>query len=92
MARRPNRNTTLKYLRDGVCEVKFTKIDGTERLMRCTLNETLIPRNMMPSAGEADYNERNQNNECRVFDVDIQQWRAFRFDRLISATAKETVA
>jgi hypothetical protein len=88
---RPTKTKTLKHLKAGVVEIRFSKIDGTERVMHATLNEQLIPVIARPSAGEADYNDRNEHNECRVFDVDIQDWRAFRWDRLNYMAPKETV-
>ena len=41
-----NRIDAQELLRDGICEVLFTKKDGTERLMKCTLNMDYIPEEM----------------------------------------------
>ncbi len=54
----------------------FTKKDGSERKMRCTLNEDSIPSEKSPKkAGKAQSEEA-----IAVFDVEKSDWRSFRFD------------
>jgi DNA-nicking Smr family endonuclease len=54
----------------------FTKKDGSERKMRCTLNENAIPSEKSPKkAGKAQSEEA-----IAVFDVEKSDWRSFRFD------------
>jgi len=56
--------------------VTFTKKDGSERKMRCTLNENAIPSEKSPKkAGKAQSEEA-----IAVFDVEKSDWRSFRFD------------
>jgi hypothetical protein len=63
-------------LHDGVVTVKFTKKDGSDREMRCTLKEDLIPSEMKPKgSGKA-----KSSDSIAVFDVDVVGWRSFRFD------------
>jgi hypothetical protein len=63
-------------LLEGVVEVVFTKADGSTRTMRCTKQEGKYPQ---PEAGK----ERKENADiCVVWDVDVQDWRTFRWDRL----------
>ena len=38
-----NRETLINNLQNHVLEVTFTKVDGTERIMNCTLQEHMIP-------------------------------------------------
>ena len=56
--------------------ITFTKKDGTERKMRCTLNEESIPSEKSPKkAGKAQ-----SEDAIAVFDVEKSDWRSFRFD------------
>ncbi len=62
-------------LKAGVATVVFTKSDGTERTLRGTLNEAMIPSNKRTSSGVTHTTE-TQN----VFDMDAGDWRSFRYD------------
>lgn len=56
--------------------ITFTKKDGSERKMLCTLMEDKIPSEKTPKgAGKAQSEE-----SIAVFDVEKQDWRSFRFD------------
>jgi hypothetical protein len=65
--------------------VVFTKKDGTERAMQCTLVESKIPADKQPKAQEAESQTvRNFSDDAlRVFDTEKQEWRSFRWDSLI---------
>lgn len=69
------REQMLEMLREGVCEVQFEKKDGTMRTMKCTINQTYIPKDLMPKTG-VDYNSAT----IRAFEVPEKQWRSFRVD------------
>jgi hypothetical protein len=57
-------------------DILFTKADGTERQMRCTLNENKIPADFAPKS-----TERKKSDEVLpVFDIENQGWRSFRLD------------
>ena len=69
--------------------VTFVKADGTVRDMLCTLDWERIPTNKHPGQPPVDgiVKESRQRKEpdphsLRVFDLDKQEWRSFRFDRL----------
>jgi hypothetical protein len=63
----------------GETTVTFIKADGSERVMRCTLNETLIPFESAPK-GETS---RKKSDEVRpVYDLDAAGWRSFRWDSI----------
>lgn len=59
----------------SVC-ITFTKSDGTEREMRCTLVESLIPTDKAPKGSGRTTSDAVQ----RVFDLDKQEWRSFKWD------------
>lgn len=64
----------------SVCVV-FTKTDGTERKMQCTLNEAGIPKEKQPKETTSS---TTVGAAQRVFDVDKQEWRSFRWDSIKS--------
>ena len=74
------RDRIVKDLRLGNVEVLFTKKDGTERKMLCTLIN--IPAEHQPK-NEIEYAE----NTIRVFDIEKQGWRSFRLDSIKSVTS-----
>ena len=68
----------VELLHEGIATVKFTKTDGTEREMRCTLMENQIPGEKAPKNST-----RKQNSDVlAVFDVEKQGWRSFRWDSI----------
>lgn len=78
-----NQDTIKAELQNGVVEVTFVKTDGTERVMRATLNEGKIPEASRPkNSGKT----RAVNPEVQpVFDLDEQHWKSFRWDSLVAA-------
>lgn len=68
------REDMVKVLKEGNAVVTFTKADGTERVMLCTLREEMLP--------EATESKRKKPNDevISVWDLDKLAWRAFRVD------------
>ena len=60
--------------------VTFTKKDGSERVLRGTLNESLIPVEKHPKGLRESY-----DTVFTVFDLDEDDWRCFKLDSIISA-------
>jgi hypothetical protein len=70
------REALVKSLQKNIMSVIFTKKNGEERTMHCTLNETLLPE----TTGDS---EKKENLEVlAVWDVDIDAWRSFRLDSI----------
>ena len=77
--------------------VTFVKADGTLRDMRCTLDRDKIPPqpprqlNKAPVDGIVRESRKPRKepdpHSIRVFDLEKQEWRSFRFDRLRKVTA-----
>lgn len=68
-------------LKNGVVEVNFTKVDGSERLMTCTLQESVVP----VTEAKEDAKPRTESQEAlRVWDVAVNGWRSFRLDSINS--------
>ena len=79
--------------------VTFVKADGTDREMLCTLNWDFIPSDKTPKEtpttpvdGIVKESKKPRKepdpHSLRVFDLEKQEWRSFRFDRLKKVTAE----
>jgi hypothetical protein len=61
--------------------ITFTKVDGTERVMKCTLEANKLP----PIVVKEDAKPRKQSDSTkalRVFDLEKQEWRSFTIKNL----------
>ena len=75
------REELITHLRTNpTTTVTFTKVDGTKRVMNCTLMEGYVP--VMESTSE-----RKENKDVVVaYDLDKGAWRSFRVDSIQSTT------
>jgi len=72
---------TLGVLHDDKIKdlcVTFTKKDGSERAMYCTLVEGRIPADQTPK--NTNTSATSTGSAVRVFDTEKQEWRSFRGD------------
>jgi hypothetical protein len=70
-----SRKWLTNLLNEYVVEVTFTKKDGTERVMNCTLLEDYLPETTgVGSAASLD--------ALAVYDTDVEDWRSFRWDSI----------
>jgi hypothetical protein len=69
-----NKEDIKGKLRNGVTTVVFTKKDGSERTMKCTLNESFIPQEQRPKEGST---HKVNDSVLAVFDIEKQGWRSF---------------
>ena len=74
----------LKSLRTNEQGVRivFTKKDGTERSMLCTLSEAKIPQDKQPKTETTS--SQTSGSAVRVFDLEKSEWRSFRWDSVTS--------
>lgn len=76
-----NKSIIVDLLKSNIVTVVFTKVDGTERTMKCTLKEDILPKSDISRLVEEQTNARKQNdNVIAVWDVDNNGWRSFRLD------------
>ena len=77
-------NDQLKeLLNEGVVNVTFIKVDGTERTMPCTLNPALIPAEHAPKSPTDAHTKRSEAAQP-VYVTDAKGWRSFRWDSVQS--------
>jgi hypothetical protein len=85
-------------LQNSEVTVTFTKADGTDRDMLCTLDHSRIPVSVVkpisttaPVDGIVRESRKPKKepdpHSIRVFDLEKQEWRSFRFERLKKVTA-----
>jgi len=74
-AAKKGRKWLVGMLENGIVEVTFTKKDGTERVMNCTLLEDYLPETT--GVGRAA-----SLDAVSVYDVDVEGWRSFRWDSI----------
>jgi hypothetical protein len=74
-----------KWLKDILTVTKatitFTKVDGTERVMKCTPEANKLP----PVVVKEDAKPRKQTDSTkalRVFDIEKQEWRSFNIKNI----------
>lgn len=58
----------------GPATVTFTKADGTERVMNCTLEEDKLPKVEIKEGAKP---RKESTTSMRVFDLDKKEWRSF---------------
>ncbi len=61
-------------LREQEIKITFTKKDGTERVMRCTLDPNKLP---VQESTEIKTDRKVSTETMAVFDLDVQGWRSF---------------
>lgn len=82
-----NRDIIKNFLKERICKVTFTKVDGTERTMKCTLNGELIAIHAEPRVKKTDRIVAPNEEIQRVFDLDQNAWRSFRWSSLVNVDA-----
>jgi len=82
-----NREEILDVLRENTVNLSFTKVkDGEVRNMTATLVSDKIPNEKMPKSGSVDQSVGGEST-VRVFDLDLNEWRSFRVDSLLTFDA-----
>ena len=64
-------------LKTNVVDVTFTKKDGTERLMKCTLDPEILPKVEIKEGAEPAKTRKESTTSMRVFDIEKNEWRSF---------------
>lgn len=67
----------------GEVEVKFTKVGGDTRIMRCTLKPEYLPEVHEQKGGQLL--TEHEPTTMTVWDLDNGAWRSFRIESVISA-------
>jgi hypothetical protein len=76
---------TIDALHKGTVVVEFLKADGSVRKMTGTLDPLII--STYYTEPEVTKPRRVNEDVCKIFDLDNNKWRSFRWDRLQSVSA-----
>jgi len=81
-----------KYLKNDTAEITFTKVDGTERTLHCTLQEHIIPVSKKEVVESVEKTSKVDNpNVLSVWDIDNAGWRSFRIDSIKQIYSNHTL-
>jgi hypothetical protein len=87
----PTKEELLKMLKTNIVEVTFTKLDGDERVMPCTLREDLLP----PAKKDDPLTQKKvreiSDKVVAVWAIESKGFRSFRYDRIKSVKLVEKV-
>lgn len=61
-------------LKTNIVDVTFIKKDGTERLMKCTLDPEILPKVEIKEDAKP---RKESTTSMRVFDTEKNEWRSF---------------
>ena len=75
-----DKSTILEAARQGIITVRFTKKNGDERTMKCTLLSEYLPQ----QKDIEEVSTKENSNLLAVWDVEANGWRSFRIDSVIS--------
>jgi hypothetical protein len=76
-----SKDALKQQLKEGVKTITFTKTDGSQRVLRCTLQESALPQ---VDASKVATTKKQNEDALAVWDLDNAGWRSFRFDSIIS--------
>lgn len=89
-----NKDELRDSLHNSVMNITFIKKDGSERIMKCTLNSQYIPSLVVSSEEETLIPKkiRKENDDViSVFDLDKQDWRSIIIENIISTSTEKVI-
>ena len=80
------REVLVEGLKRNLMRVVFTKVNGEERTMLCTLHESVLPEPILSAP------TRKENKDTiSVWDTENDDWRSFRMDSIKEVKVVEDV-
>jgi hypothetical protein len=85
------KDDVVKMLKLGLCEVVFTKSDGTTRNMKCTLHDKILTpyvdeinkhNEKLLQEGKEVKPKKENPNLVSVVDTEVNGWRSFKIDSI----------
>jgi len=87
----PTKAELVELLKNNIVEVTFTKLNGDERVMPCTLKEDLLP----PAKKDEPLTQKKVREVSEavipVWAIESNGFRSFRYDRVKSVKLVEKV-
>ena len=79
----PTREELIEQLEKNILTVRFTKLDGDERVMTCTLLEEFKPPAKKDDAISQKKVRDVSDKVIVAYDVNAMGWRSFRYERVL---------
>lgn len=79
----------IDMLHNETVNIAFTKVNGEERIMHCTLQEDLLPQQV--DIEEAVQRKKPNPDVLAVWDVEAKGWRSFRWDSLKTVNEEQYI-
>jgi hypothetical protein len=76
----PTKEELMEMLKNQVVEVTFTKLNGDERVMPCTLQELYLPPRK-----EGTAEKKSNDKVVSVWAMEANGFRSFHYDRVKAA-------
>lgn len=73
------KKSVFELARKDIIRVVFTKTDGTERVMVCTLMDQFLPAILE----DTETMTKDNPNVLSVIDLEARSWRSFRIKSII---------
>ena len=80
------REVLVEGLKRNLMKVVFTKANGEERIMNCTLHDSVLPESTM-----LESTKKVNPDTISVWDIDANGWRSFRMDSIKDIKVVEAV-
>jgi len=84
MSTKINASQLNQLLRTAQVTVAFTKQDGSERVMKCTLQNAYLPERTSPDKSESLSDLDAKATTFVVWDLDENDWRSFKVNSVKS--------
>jgi hypothetical protein len=75
-----NKESISSLLKACDATIKFTKKDGTERVMKCTLRENAIT----PYEKKTDRVKKDNDDVLSVWDLELNSWRSINVNSILT--------
>lgn len=80
------KDNLMELLKNNVMTITFTKVDGTQRIMKCTLIGDHIPNTTKVDGKVVVRENKIMDNNISVWDMEANGWRSFKVDRVQSVS------
>lgn len=72
------KSNLIERLKNESLRITFTKTNGEQRIICCTLQKDKLPA----AVGEKKASRAISPEVCPVFDLELNEWRSFRWDSI----------
>ena len=72
----------IDLLTENVVTITFEKVNGEERVMKCTLIKDIVPGEIDPSQMKKELTSTEAKPHQAVWSIDDGGWRSFRWENV----------